>query len=102
MRQFYVFIQVNPNKELRELYPLAAQLRDTDSNAVLDQEVIFKDMGHVRSYYNGMLAAWGLSNGYRHGVELTSRGSVERKTALYENPVNMPYKMSAILMAKES
>jgi len=101
MKKFYVFVQVNPSQELRELYPLAAQLRDTESSLPLDQEVGFKDMGHVRSYYNGMLAAWGLSNGYRHGVELTSRGSVERKTAVYENPVNIIYKMSAVLMAKE-
>lgn len=97
MKKFFVKVFPNVNNFEGEGYPLKAVLLDEETREPLDQDVTFRDMGHVRSYYNGMLAGWGRIIGYSHGVQLTTFG-MHRATALYENPVNMRYEVDANCM----
>lgn len=90
MKTLIVKVWPHPYSFDDEDYPLKAQMLDKESGRILDQEITFRDMRSIRSYYNGMTAGWGLTHNHRDGIVLHYKDSY-RGSDIFAIPVNMEY-----------
>jgi hypothetical protein len=87
MAQMLVQVAYQPD---HETHKIVAHLVDTADGRSCGETVHFRDMGQVRSYYNGWTSAMGKAVGYGNLATLDMIGW-PRSQRQFEIPVNLQY-----------
>jgi len=93
MAQMWVLVNYHPGNESHKI---VARITDINDGRFCTECAHFRDMGQVRSYYNGWISAMGKAFGYGNKVSLDMVGW-PFSIRMFTIPSNLPYLIDVTL-----